>query len=244
MEVSTLTTDRSLSERRFYTGMAIAILISVLLGFSRSFFLRPLFPAHPSPAEGIFYVHGALFTLWIFVFVAQVSLISQRRVDLHRKIGPFAAVLVAAMVVFGVMGALTAAGRPGGFLKIPIPGLQFLAVPIFDMIVFPAFIVMAFVQRHKPQSHKRWMLLATLNLITAAIARWPIVDSLGPLAYFGITDLFIVALAIWDFRSSGKLHRVTLWGGLLMILSQPLRLIVSGTTAWLAFAQWATDLIK
>ena len=28
-------------------------------------FLRPLFPAWPSPPEKIFYVHGALFTAWI-----------------------------------------------------------------------------------------------------------------------------------------------------------------------------------
>jgi hypothetical protein len=244
MEVSTITTDRSLSERRFYTGMAIAILISVLLGFARSFFLRALFPGHPSPAEPIFYVHGALFTLWIFLFVAQVSLIAQHRVDLHRKIGPFGGVLVAAMVLFGVMGALTAASRPTGFIGIPVPPLQFLAIPIFDMIVFPSFVAIALVQRHNSQSHKRWMYLATLNLITAAIARWPIVDSLGPLGYFGITDLFILALAIWDFRSIGKLHKVTLWGGLIMILSQPLRLIVSGSAGWLVFAEWATNLIK
>ena len=84
------------------------------------------------------------------------------------------------------------------------------------------------------------MVLATLNLITAAIARWPVVSLLGPLAYFGITDLFVVALALWDFRSLGKIHSVTLWGGLLMIVSQPLRLMVSGTSLWMSFATWAT----
>jgi len=66
---------------------------------------------------------------------------------------------------------------------------------------------------------------------------------LGPLAFFGLTDLFIVALAIWDFRTRGRLHPVTLWGGLLIIVSQPLRLVVSGTAGWLAFARWATGLL-
>jgi len=87
------------------------------------------------------------------------------------------------------------------------------------------------------------MLLATVNLVTAAIARWPGVLPLGPLAFFGLTDLFIVALAIWDFRTRGRLHPVTLWGGLLIIVSQPLRLVVSGTAGWLAFARWATGLL-
>ena len=242
MESSVISSDRSLAERRFYSGMAIAIFLSVLVGFARSFFLRPLFPEHLSPSEPVFYVHGVAFTMWIVLFVAQVVFISRRRTDLHKTVGPWAGVLVAVMVVLGVYGALTAASR--GFLGLPVPPLQFLAVPMFDMIVFPAFIIIAFIKRHEAQSHKRWMLLATLNLITAAIARWPLLEGLGPLAFFGITDLFIVALAVWDLRSRGKLHRVTVIGGLLMIISQPLRIIISGTAAWLAFATWATGLLK
>lgn len=243
METSIIANDRSVSERRFYTGMAIAILITVLVGFGRSFFLRPFFPEHPAPSEPVFYVHGAIFSLWILLFVTQVLLVSGN-VRLHRKIGPFAVLVVIAMVVLGVISALTAAGRDTGFVNIPVPPLQFLAIPLFDMILFPAFVSLAFIFRHNPQSHKRWMLLATLNIITAAIARWPVISSLGPLAYFGITDLFVVGLAVWDFRSRGRLHRVTLWGGLLLIVSQPLRLIVSGTAAWLVFAQWATGPFK
>lgn len=243
IEAPIISKDRSTAERRFYTGMAIAILLTVLIGFGRSFFLKPLFPGHPAPSEPIFYVHGIMFTLWILLFVAQVLLVSAGNVRLHRKIGPFAGVLIAAMVVLGVMSALTAAGRSTGFVNIPVPPLQFLAIPLFDIILFLTFVVLAFVYRHNLQSHKRWMLLATLNLITAAIARWPVVSTLGPLAYFGITDLFIVALAVWDFRSRGRVHRATLLGGLLLIISQPLRLFVSGTAAWLTFAQWATGLV-
>ena len=51
----------------------------------------------------------------------------------------------------------------------------------------------------------------------------------------GRTDLFLVSLAIWDLKTRGKLHSVTLWAGLLLIVSQPLRLWLSGTQAWLQF---------
>lgn len=240
MGTSTILVENHSAERKFFSGMAIAMLISVLLGFSRSFFLRPLFPDHPSPSEPIFYLHGVIFSSWIILFVVQTFLIGKGKVQLHRKIGPFGGVLALTMVVFGIWAALTAAARPEGFLGIPIPSLQFLAVPFFDMILFPAFVALAFLRRHNHQSHKRFMLLATLNLITAAIARWPIVAALGPLAYFGITDLFIVALAVWDIKSNGRIHSATLWGGLVIIISQPLRLIVSGSAFWLSFAQWAT----
>ena len=97
-------------------------------------------------------------------------------------------------------------------------------------------------KRRDAQSHKRWMLLATINLVTAASARWPLIGAFGPPAYFGLTDVFIVALAVWDIRTRGRLHPATLWGGLSTIISQPLRLIVSGTPAWLEFARFATGL--
>ena len=234
---------RASAERRFFTGMALAILATVVVGFSRSFFLRPLFPERPSPSEMIFYVHGVVFTAWIVLLVVQVSLVAGGRTELHRKIGPFSAALAVAVVVLGTLGALIAARRATGFTGITIPPLQFLAVPIFDMILFAPFVWLAIAQRRNPQSHKRWMLLATVNLVTAAIARWPGVLPLGPLAFFGLTDLFVIALAIWDFRTRGRLHPVTLWGGLLTIVSQPLRLVVSSTEGWLVFAKWATELL-
>lgn len=243
MAIPMAASGRASSERRFFTGMALAILATVIVGFSRSFFLRPLFPDWPSPSETIFYVHGAVFTAWIVLLVVQVTLVAGGRTELHRKIGPFGAVLAVAMVVLGTIGALGAARRVTGFTQVPVPPLQFLAIPIFDMILFAAFVWLAIDQRRSPQTHKRWMLLATVNLVTAAISRWPGVLALGPLAFFGLTDLFIIALAIWDFRARGRLHPVTLWGGLLIIVSQPLRLVVSGTQGWLAFAQWATGLL-
>jgi hypothetical protein len=244
MQTPSVTAPYTVSERRFYTGMAIAIFLVVFVGFSRSFFLRPLFPEHPSPSEPIFYIHGALFTLWILLFALQVTLINRGSVQVHRNIGLVGMLLAIGMVILGIMGALYAAARPTGFVGIPVPGLSFLAIPFFDMILFSAFVTMAYLERRNPQSHKRWMVLATLNLITAAIARWPIINSLGPLAYFAMTDLFVVALAIWDFKSRKKLHPVTLRGGLLLILSHPVRLVVSGTAVWLSFAAWATGFVK
>jgi len=196
-----------------------------------------------SPPEIIFYVHGVVFTAWIALLVAQASLVAGGRTELHRKIGPFSAVLALAMLVLGTLGALIAARRATGFVQVPVPPLQFLAIPIFDMILFATFVWLAIAQRRQPQSHKRWMLLATISLVTAAIARWPGVFALGPIAFFGLTDLFVVALAIWDFRARGQLHPVTLCGGLLIIVSQPLRLVVSDTQGWLAFARWATGLL-
>jgi uncharacterized membrane protein YozB (DUF420 family) len=238
-----VTRGRLAAEHRFFTGMSVAILVTVAVGFSRSFFLRPLFPDWHSPSESVFYVHGAAFTAWIVLLLVQASLVASGRTDLHRRVGPFGVVLAVSMVVLGTLGALVAARRATGFVDIPVPPLQFLAIPLFDMVLFTLFVGLAIAMRRNAQGHKRCMLLATINLTTAAIARWPGVLDFGPLAFFGLTDLFLVPLAIWDLRTRGRLHPVTLWGGLLFIVSQPLRLVVSGTESWLAFARWATGLL-
>jgi uncharacterized membrane protein YozB (DUF420 family) len=231
------------AERRFYIGMAFAILISVFLGFARSFYLKPVFPDFPTPAEPIFAVHGIAFTLWVLLLPLQAALIARHRMDLHRKLGYFGVALAIVMVVLGTWGALVAAHRPSGFVGVPVPPLQFLAIPLFAVALFALFVARAIARRRDTQSHKRLMLLGSFQLVTAAIARWPVVSGFGPLAFFAITDVFLLALAVWDFRSRGRLHPVTLWGGILMIAAQPAQLMLSGTAAWLEFARWATALL-
>lgn len=232
------------AERRFYLGMALAMLAAVFLGFARSFFLRPWFPAWPSPPETIFYVHGAAFTAWCLLLVLQPALVALGRTDLHRKLGWIGAALALAMLALGTVGALVAARRPTGFVGIPVPGLQFLVLPIVDMLLFGSLVGLAIAKRHDPQSHKRYMLLASINLMTAAIARWPFaIMAGGPPVFFAVTDVFVLALAGWDLATRRRLHPVTLWGGLAILVSQPLRLLLSGTAAWLAFARWAVSLL-
>ena len=239
MATLSLTSARWSPERIFYLGMTLAIALAVYVGFARSFFLRPLFPAWPSPAEPIFYVHGAVFSGWCVLLVVQSALVTAGRTPLHRRLGVWGAGLAASMVALGTHAALVAARRDSGFVGLPVPPLQFLVVPIFDMLLFASFVTLAVVRRRDAQAHKRLMLLATLNLITAAIARWPGVIGVGsPLLFFFLSDLFLVPLVLWDRRTRGRLHPATAWGAAAIVLSQPLRLAISATPAWLAFAGW------
>ena len=237
--------SRWTAEHKFFTGMAVAILVVVYIGFARSFYLRPWFPTYPAPREPFFLLHGAAFTSWCLLLIAQVSLVSAGRVDLHRRIGAWGAGLAALMVVLGVTGALIAAHRTSGFTGLAVPPRQFLLVPFTDMLLFAAFVTLAVVRRRDPQAHKRWMLLATFNLMAAAFARWPVVvEAKNPFVFFGLADLFLVALVTWDLRSRRHLHPATRWGGLTLVLSQPLRLVLSGTPVWLGFAGWAVGLLN
>jgi uncharacterized membrane protein YozB (DUF420 family) len=232
--------SRASAEHLFFTGMAFAILGAVFLGFSRSFFLRPLFAPRGAP-ERFFYLHGAIFAAWFVLLAVQSSLVGLRKTRLHRRLGWIGAVLLLAMVVTGVEGALIAARRPGGFVDIPVPPLRFLAIPMTEMVLFPVLIGAAIALRRDPQSHKRLMLIGSTSIITAAVARWPFaIMQAGPPAFLGITDLFLVPIIAWDLYTRRRLHPATLWAGLALLVSQPLRLWLSGTDAWMAFARWAT----
>lgn len=233
------------AERRFFTIMSIAMLLVAYVGFARSFFLRPLFPDWPAPAEPIFIVHGVFFSAWCVLLVVQALLIGVRRVDIHRKLGIAGAFVALGMIVLGLVGSLVAANRPTGFVGVDVPPLQFLVVPFFDLAFFACFFGLALANRANPQAHKRLVVLATVSLLGAAFARFPIVwQSLNPFVFYGLADLFIVALAVWDFRTRGGLHPVTRWGGLALIVSVPARLALSETAAWLAFATWLTDFAR
>ena len=148
------------------------------------------------------------------------------------------------MVVVGTMTAIIRAKQgaapPGG-----PPPLVFLAIPLFDMLVFSSLVSAGFYFRRRADVHKRLMVLATISLLAAAIARLPFgILKAGPPAFFGLTDLFIVACVLYDLITRGRLHRATVWGGLFIILSQPLRLMISGTSAWMAFATWLTHWVS
>lgn len=237
---------RLAGERRFFMAMTVAMLATVVAGFARSFFLRAWFPDHPSPAEPAFYWHGAVFTAWYVLLVVQSALITGGRVGTHRALGRAGGVLAAVMVLLGSYVALVAAGREGGFIGIPVPPLSFLAIPLTDMLIFGILVACAIARRNAAQTHKRLMLVASTSMLPAAVVRLPFdfIAPAGPLAFFGLADLFLLTIVVWDLATRGRIHPATLWGGLLLIVSQPLRLVISGTEPWLAFAGWAVSLVQ
>jgi hypothetical protein len=202
------------AERLFYLGLAAALAGAVFLGFARTFFLRQWFPewarAHGAP-EAIFYVHGVVFAGWFLLLLVQPSLVTAGRFDLHRRLGLLGAGLAVAMVILGTVGALIAAGRPTGFVDVPVPPLQFLVVPLAIIALFGVFVTLAILNRRRPQSHKRYMMLASIALIEAGVARWPFAVMAAPSPVPGFStlelfvDLFLLPMVIWDFASRGRL---------------------------------------
>lgn len=225
-------------ERLFYVGMALAILITVFAGFSRSYFLKAQFGT--PPLSLLLHVHGLVFTSWILLFLTQTTLVAARRTDIHRRVGVVGGVLATLVLI---VGTATAIIRVKQGATVPgVPPLSFLAVPLFDMVVFAILISAGLYYRRRADVHKRLMTLATIALLPAPIARLPLemIREGGLPVIFGLADLFLVICVIYDLIIWRKIHRATTWGGLIILASQPLRLMISGTAAWMAFAGWLT----
>jgi hypothetical protein len=225
-------------ERLFYCAMAIAILITVFAGFSRTFYLRPVFQTQP--LIPLLILHGIVFSSWIALFITQTTLIATKRTRTHMRLGIAGGVLAILMVLIGSITAVVRAKGPS-----PVPDvnpLAFLTIPLGDMLVFAILVAAAFYFRRQVDTHKRLMLLATITMLPAAVARLPFdfIMKYGPLAFFGLSDLFILPMLAYDLVTRGRPHRATVLGGALLVISHPLRLIIGGTSAWLAFATWLT----
>lgn len=228
-------------ERWFYVVMSIAAMITVFAGFSRTYYLRPRFTTEP--LIPLLHLHGVVFTSWIVLFVTQTMLVAAHRTDIHRRLGILGGVIAALMIVIGTTTAIIRANL--GVSPVPnVPILSFLVIPLGDMFVFSILVCAGFYYRRRPDVHKRLMLLATISILAAAIARLPFAFILqaGPLAFFGLTDALVVVCVLYDLVTLRRIHRASALAGLFIIASHPLRMMLGGTHAWLSFATWLTNL--
>jgi hypothetical protein len=231
------------NDRLFYGGIAIATAVMTFVGFAPTYYLRFLDGGPRATITGGsfsagLHVHSALFTAWVLLFITQTALISSRRVAAHRRIGVLGGILAAAMVVAGMFAGIGMTRR--GAAPPGIDPLSFLAIPLGDMVMFGAFITAALLRRRDKEAHKRLMLLGYASILAAPAARLPGVLPLGPLAFYGVAFVVVIAGVIYDYVSRRRIHRVYVWGGSLLFLSVPVRLMLSNTAAWKSFAAFLT----
>jgi hypothetical protein len=79
------------------------------------------------------------------------------------------------------------------------------------------------------------MLLATINLLDAPIARWPGATAETPV--YVLVDLFIVAGILYDLATRRRVDPAYVWGGAVVVAGQMLRDPVGWSAAWNAIAR-------
>jgi hypothetical protein len=112
----------------------------------------------------------------------------------------------------------------------------FLLTPLSSMLVFATLVGAAIAWRRRPETHKRLMLLATINLLDAAIARWPIAFT-ADWMFLAATDVFILAALAYDVATRRRVAAAYIWGGALLLAGQVLRVLGGPTDTWQALAR-------
>jgi len=121
----------------------------------------------------------------------------------------------------------------------------FYIIPLSDMLVFATLIYFGFRARRDSATHKRIMLVATIALLIAAIARLPISFVHRNAAHAGmISYLFLFMLVGYDLWSTRKVHRATLRASALMVFVYQIRVPLGKTEAWHAFATWVQSIAR
>jgi hypothetical protein len=218
--------------------MAIAMALVVFAGFAPSYYLKSRFGVGPQLTP-LLHLHGAVMTAWLALLILQTNFIAAGRVIWHRRLGVagvvFATLFVALLAYVSITRARAGVLGPGF-----VPPLQFLAIPMMSVLVVPVLIGAAVYFRKRADYHKRLIMLANVEIILPATARLLLLAGLPPPVGFAVGDLFLVAIALRDFATLRRLHPVTVWGGLFLLISQVARFAIMGTPAWLSFAKWLT----
>jgi len=198
----------------FFLSMSLLILVFVFIGFARTYYLVGVFHATlPSP---LVHIHGALFSSWVLLLIAQIILVSAGRVSWHMRLGVLGMVVAGLIVIVGFATIIGAVRRHSA------PGMRtdaLVALDVLQLTVFAILVSWALAVRADGAAHKRLMILATVALLGPALSRWPydFVFS-SDLAFFGTLDSFLVFMIAFNLYSRKRLHLVTILGSSLIIL--------------------------
>ncbi|QQV78002.1 hypothetical protein H5J25_04470 [Sphingomonas aliaeris] len=128
----------------------------------------------------LLHIHGAVFTFWVILFVAQPAFIARGSIELHRRIGWIGAATAAAMLVMGVAATIYAVRYdliPGFF-----PPRIFLVMNLVGILVFAGLVAGGIMARRRSEWHKRLMLCATVSILGPGLGRLLPMDSFGAAA--------------------------------------------------------------
>ncbi len=229
-------------DRRLYLGASLIFFALVFWTFARTFYLRPLFGK--PPLSTLLHIHGAVMTGWVVLLVVQTSLIAAHRVQWHRRLGVFGTVWATLVVLFGSITTLHAAAREvRGHTDFAASQVTITSLDLLQMLFFAGFVAIAIGQRHRPDYHKRLLVLTIACMLPDALARLPVSfmtrateTELNLRIMVGL-DVFILICVGADTIWHRRLHPAFAWGALLFVVAFHAALYLTQTQVWIAFAE-------
>ena len=243
-----VTKDQRASEHRFYLFVGALVVLLSVAGFGPSL-AQPSDRNVPLPLTPLVVTHAIAASMWVLLFVAQTVLVATGRTATHRRLGLSGVLVAIVFVVSGCFVSVEEARRgfdlSGDLVRRGVTvDPSFLLAPINGFGLFAVLAGVALWCRRRPDVHKRLMALAVLGGLTGApiahlVGHYPVLQ-VGGGVLAPISGLVLVSLnAIHDRLTYGRIHPVSLWGGIgsfawLFVFFT----FVAPTAAWRDFSGW------
>jgi hypothetical protein len=209
-------------------------------GFWVTYFVRPSDALSPYD-----HIHGMAMFGWCLMLIVQSSLIRMNRRDIHRQIGKLSYVLAPLIIV----STLLLGNYRLNVRGLTDEGLYILSLQTFVLTQYVVFYAFAMKNRKQSDVHARYMVCTALPLLDPIFARILGINffqadfTTGFIQYitFTFTDLVLVILIIWDWKSHQR-RDVFLPMLFVLLVTQIPTFFVLKSPTWHAFAAWYMQL--
>jgi hypothetical protein len=235
---------------KFYFYMGVAFVAVAFLGFTPTYFV-PM--AHGTfTSKPIIHIHGMVFFSWTLFYLYQSWLGATGRITRHRNVGMMGISLATAMILIGMIAsmdlghrlAVSASTQPAEAAMFESLSDILMIVALSNIFLFAIFFGIAVFNFRRPEIHKRLMLVATIPILSAPIARWysTFVNPPGPPSMSAFlppdltADVLLLVALVYDWRTRGRPHAAYLISGAFMLAVQLAKTPFSTTSLWHSFA--------
>jgi hypothetical protein len=224
--------------------LSITMAAIIFLGFGISYF-APMAAGTAPAIPPITHVHGAFFFSWMLLLVYQAELVRRRRIASHRAVGLLGIALGSGATIFGAL--VTVLFARSNRADASIYGFTYISV--VSVVAFTGLLTLAIRNVHRPEGHRRYILLATGSLVIGGLNR--IYGSLLALQFdtflsyvpqYLTVDALILAIVVGDWRTSGSVHRATAIGAAVNIVPQVFHAPIVGSQWFVGFTRWLASL--
>ena len=172
-----------------------------------------------------FILHAILYLGWYVLFAVQSRLSLNKNIHLHMTLGYMSIFLFCGLIFSGASMLIDVmknydSSWTAEFLR---SRTSFVWAISHTLISFASFYILGVVFRKKLHAHKRFMVLASLSMVSASVTRiafLPMMPIDGTLLTLLSTYVFLLVPVIIDRIVFGRVHPVLKWGVPLYAVTQ------------------------
>lgn len=198
------TNDSAGKRSKFLSNAGLAILVLATAAFALKAIAHPERLARYTP---LVIAHGALMLGWLAFFVRQARLILRNDMRHHMASGKMSWMLVLLMIGTSMIISYS--------LMVELQSAAVFIGNFFMLAAFSCFFIAAIrsIRRQDAESHKRYMLFASLTILLPAFGR--IADVLFDREEPGLIMFLVIVIllpVVYDRATGRRIHKATIFG--------------------------------